>query len=71
MAAEYPSKRVEFVRAVAEGDYMVFTVARRGREIRSTPALTSSRLDAAGDVVEHWDVLQVIPDDSANDNGML
>jgi predicted SnoaL-like aldol condensation-catalyzing enzyme len=30
-----------------------------------------ARLDAGGKVVERWDVLQVVPETSANNNGMF
>ena len=29
------------------------------------------RFDDAGKIVEHWDVLQVVPDKAENDNGMF
>jgi predicted SnoaL-like aldol condensation-catalyzing enzyme len=29
------------------------------------------RLDDHGKVVEHWDVLQIVPDQPANPNGMF
>lgn len=29
------------------------------------------RLDADGKIVEHWDVLQVVPERSAHGNGMF
>ena len=33
--------------------------------------IDTSRLDADGTVVEHWDVLHVVPEESANYNGMF
>jgi predicted SnoaL-like aldol condensation-catalyzing enzyme len=29
------------------------------------------RMDEAGKVIEHWDVIQAVPDMSANDNSMF
>ena len=68
---QFPQLSLDIKRAVAEGDLVVtHSLLKTSPEDRGTAAADFFRLED-GKIVEHWDVLQPVPESAANDHPMF
>lgn len=68
---KFPNNRSEIKRMFADGDYVIVHVhAVREPGTRGNAIVDIFKLED-GKVVEHWDVVQPIPEKPANNNGMF
>ena len=71
LAQTYPDFRMETKRIIAEGNYVVLhSHLTRKPGDRGLAVVDIFRLEN-GKIVEHWDVVQEVPETSANNNTMF
>jgi predicted SnoaL-like aldol condensation-catalyzing enzyme len=71
LTTQSPDLRIEVKRTVAEGDLVFLHLhVKESAEDRGVAVADIFRLED-GKVVEHWDVVQPVPETAANDNGMF
>ncbi len=70
MFKEYPQKKVEFVRAIAEDNLVALHTHQIWPDNDEYVTMDFFCFDEKGKIVEHWDAVQQIPETTENGNTM-
>jgi predicted SnoaL-like aldol condensation-catalyzing enzyme len=69
--ANYPNHRYEVVRVLAEGDFVMLHLHGMGGPNTHGESVVDIFRVEDGKVVEHWDIIQPIPENAVNTNSMF
>jgi predicted SnoaL-like aldol condensation-catalyzing enzyme len=70
MAKDYPEKQIEFLRAVAEGDLVALHTHQSWPGDQDYVTIDFFRFDEHGKIVEHWDSIQPVANETKSGNPM-
>jgi predicted SnoaL-like aldol condensation-catalyzing enzyme len=71
LAGAYPQAHSEILRVIAEGDFVVLHVHRHRTPDGPGDAIIDIFRLEDGKLVEHWDVIQPVPEKAVNSNTMF
>ena len=71
LRGEFPNVKLHIKRVIAEGDLVVLHVHSKREPTDRGRAIVDIFKVENGKIVEHWDVIQDVPEKSANDNTMF
>ena len=67
----FPGKTVHFKRVFAEGDFVIVHCHHQRPNEHEWAGIDIFRFDEKGKIVEHWDVLPLVPDKMVHSNTMF
>ena len=70
MREEYQIKEINFLRVIAEGDLVALHTRQMWPE-EEYVTMDFFRFDEEGKIIEHWDAIQRVPEESMNANTMF
>jgi predicted SnoaL-like aldol condensation-catalyzing enzyme len=70
MHQDYPDKSIEFVRAIAQDDTVALHTLQTWPGNEQYVTMDFFRFDSNGKIIEHWDAIQQVPEQTLNGNTM-